>query len=302
MARGDLTYQIPDTYGEAYSGLVENFNTTCITLKRAMEKVIETTDEITQNSDTLSSAVGDLSRRTEDQMRIVGDTTQSLRDLVDGLRLTAENTQHSLRAISDASLKSDAGREVVDAAIAAMEQIREASDSISGFGTIIDDIAFQTNLLSLNAGVEAARAGEAGKGFAVVAQEVRTLASQASTAAREVKEQVEGSKTSVESGVKEVKKTGTSLTDISEMVGAAQTRISEVDASSRDQVDTLGRLGQTMEEIDALARQNAEMAEEAAGTSQSLQDTANALRTAMSQFKIAASDPQTEPADHRKAS
>ena len=151
--------------------------------------------------------------------------------------------------------------------------------------------------MSLNAGVEAARAGEAGKGFAVVAQEVRNLASQASVAAREVKEQVESSKVTVKDGVEEVTKTGKSLSDISDMVGVAKGRIDEVDANSRDQAHTLGQLGQTMEEIDAISRQNAEMAEDAAATSQTLQDTANALRVAMAQFQIDLAAASGAPAE-----
>lgn len=286
MAQGDLTHNIADAYGDAYRELVHNFNETNSKLRDVMSKVIDTTQEITRNSDGLSSAVGDLSQRTEDQMRIVGETTQNLRELVEGLKETAENTKQSLLAISDAAGKSDAGRAVVDTAVSAMDQIRETSDSISGFGSIIDDIAFQTNLLSLNAGVEAARAGDAGKGFAVVAQEVRNLASQASVAAREVKEQVESSKISVKSGVEEVTKTGRSLTEISDMVGTAHGRIGQVDAASREQAMMIDRLGQTMDDIDAITRQNAEMADDAAATSQSLKDTAKALRSAMAQFKL----------------
>ena len=147
MAQGDLTREIPNAYGPAYSDLVENFNETNQRLRGVMAKVMETTDQISHGSDGLSTAIGDLSRRSEDQMRIVGETTQSLRELLEGLSQTAENTKETLVTISDAAAKSDTGREVVERAISAMDHIRETTDSISGFGSIIDDIAFQTNLL-----------------------------------------------------------------------------------------------------------------------------------------------------------
>jgi methyl-accepting chemotaxis protein len=288
MADGDFTYTIGDTHGQAYSALVENFNRTGATLRQVIGNFVRTAEEISEHSRSLGAAVVDLSHRSEDQMRIVGDTARSLRAQIDALRETAQNIEESLKTVSEAAHRSDASRAVVDKAMSAMDEIRASSDSINGFGSIIDDIAFQTNLLSLNAGVEAARAGDAGRGFAVVAQEVRSLAGQASSAARDVKQQVETSRNSIVSGVDEVSKAGQALEDISAMVGAAHERIEQIDRASRLQSETLEGLGVTVEKVDAISRQNAEMAVEAASNSTSLQQTAKALRESVARFRIGA--------------
>lgn len=286
MAQGDLTYEISGEFGETYSDLITNFNNTGTTLRDAIGNVVMTANAIAEHAAGLSSAIDDLSHRSENQTRIVSDTTQSLRTLIDMLEDTARNTEGSLRRVTEAAGKSEAGRQVVETAIKAMDDIHASSESIRGFGDVIDGIAFQTNLLSLNAGVEAARAGETGKGFGVVAQEVRSLASQASEAAQQVKGQVQTSATSVSSGVEQVKKTGRALEEISDMVEEVHKMIQQIDDASRQQSQTISQLGQTMEGVDEISRQNAQMAIQATETSATLQHSANALRNSVSRFSI----------------
>ncbi|MEO0893727.1 MAG: methyl-accepting chemotaxis protein [Pseudomonadota bacterium] len=295
MAQGNLTYEIVGEFGDAYSDLITNFNHTGTNLRDAIGNVVLTANDIAEHAAGLSSAIDDLSHRSENQMRIVSETTQSLRTLIDMLEETARNTQSSLRTVTEAADKSEAGRHIVETAIKAMDDIHASSANIRGFGDVIDGIAFQTNLLSLNAGVEAARAGDTGKGFGVVAQEVRSLARQASEAAQHVKDQVQTSAHSVSSGVDEVKKTGRALEEISDMVAEVHKLIQHIDDASHQQSQTISQLGETMEGVDEISRQNAQMAIQATETSATLQHSANALRNSVSRFSIGGAASQAAP-------
>ncbi len=288
LSRGDLTHEITNDFGETYTALVKNYNKTCATLRRVVGDVVESTRDIVEKSDDLTAAVNDLSKRTENQTRMVATTAQSLNELSEVLKETAENTQASSATVSDAAARSIHGSEVVESAVASMDMIRETSEEIHGISVVIDGIAVQTTLLSLNAGVEAARAGDAGKGFAIVAQEVRNLANQASEAARQVKDLVNASESNVKTGVEEVAKTGVSLKEIASMVQAVQGRITDIDEASRIQSDTLSQIGQTMHQIDSMTKQNASMVEDATRTSKSLRTKSLQLQDAVGQFVTSA--------------
>jgi methyl-accepting chemotaxis protein len=287
LSSGDLTHEITSDYGEAYKGLVANFNKTCANLRAVVADVVETALEIARRSDTMGTAVDELSARTEHQTSLVAETAERLKHLTTLLEDAAKNSAASTETASDAARKAEAGSEVVDSTTESMDLIRSTSREITGISTMIDDIAFQTSLLSLNAGVEAARAGEAGRGFAVVAQEVRALADQVSDAARQVKELVAASEANVRSGVEDVEKTGQALREITSMVKAVKGNIAEIDAASRVQSATLSHIGQTMHEIDATARQNAAMADEATETSKALRAKSVELRAVVGRFVIA---------------
>ena len=288
LAGGDLTHEIEDCYGEEYSSLVQNYNTTCQRLRGVIGEVANSAQEIASFSDRLSDAVEQLSTRTADQTAMVGQANASLRDLIEGLKETVRNTQTSLETASSAADESRAGQSIVQKAIGSMEDILAYSDEISGFTSKIDEIATQTNLLSLNAGVEAARAGDAGKGFAIVAQEVRSLASQASETAKQVKDLSVNSDLKIQLGVEEVGKTGSALAEINAKVQVVQDRVEQIETASRAQSETLVSIGATMEQIDAISRQNAQMSDETTDISRSLRTRTAHLRDAVGQFDVSA--------------
>jgi methyl-accepting chemotaxis protein len=286
LSDGDLTYEITADYGEAYRELTANFNRTCANLRRVVSEVVENAADMSHRAEALGASVDDLSRRTEIQTAMVAETATRLNELAAILDESATSSARSARAVQDAASKAEAGSAVVASTTASMDQIRSTSEEIHGISSMIDGIAFQTSLLSLNAGVEAARAGDAGKGFAVVAQEIRTLADKASDAARQVKDLVAASEESVKSGVENVQKTGQSLRDITDMVKDVTGNISEIDAASRVQSETIARIGQTMQDMDATARQNASMVEDARETSSVLRNTSVQLQSVVSRFVI----------------
>jgi methyl-accepting chemotaxis protein len=286
LSCGDLTHEITDDYGEIYAELVANFNMTCANLRLVVAEVVEAALDIAKRSDALGMAVEDLSARTDRQTSLVTETAERLKELSVLLEEAARNSAASTQTASDAARTAEAGGEVVDSTTNSMQLIRNTSREISGISGMIDDIAFQTSLLSLNAGVEAARAGEAGRGFAIVAQEVRALADQVSDAARQVKELVATSEANVRSGVEDVERTGDALREITTMVKAVQGNITEIDDASRVQASTLSQIGRTVQEIDATARQNAAMADEARDTSNALRAKSEELRSAVGRFVI----------------
>ncbi len=302
LSSGDLTHEITSDYGDAYRGLVANFNKTCANLRSVVADVVGSAMEIAQRSDTLGTAVDELSARTEQQTAMVAETAGRLKELSVLLEDAAKNSAASTETASDAAEKAEAGSDVVENTTGSMELIRSTSEEITGISSMIDDIAFQTSLLSLNAGVEAARAGEAGRGFAVVAQEVRALADQVSDAARQVKDLVATSEANVRSGVEDVEKTGQALREITDMVKAVKGNIAEIDDASRVQAATPSQIGQTMHEIDATARQNAAMVDEATETSNALRDKSDELRSIVGRFIIERGEGQNTPVTtHRMA-
>ncbi|GAB5432387.1 MAG: hypothetical protein EpisKO_17570 [Epibacterium sp.] len=175
---------------------------------------------------------------------------------------------------------------MVRSAVAAMDQIQQASSEIAKFINMIDDIAFQTNLLALNAGVEAARAGEAGAGFAVVASEVRNLARRASEAAGEIKTLTSASEEHVANGVSMVDKAGNALTSIIAQVSSVGDLVSEIAGGVQHQSQGLEDINTAMRELDAVTQQNTAMAEEASASSQLLQSEARTLSSVTGRFQI----------------
>jgi methyl-accepting chemotaxis protein len=288
LAEGDLTHEITADYGDAYRELTANFNRTCANLREVISEVVENAADMAQRAEALGMSVDDLSRRTEIQTAMVAETATRLKDLAALLDRSSAASAKSARAVEAAASRAEAGSAVVAITTSSMDQIRSTSEEIHGISSMIDGIAFQTSLLSLNAGVEAARAGDAGKGFAVVAQEIRTLADKASDAARQVKDLVAASEISVTSGVENVQQTGASLRDITDMVVAVSGNISDMDEASRVQSETLSQIEQTMRDMDTTARQNASMADDARETSNALRTTSAQLQSVVSRFAIAA--------------
>ncbi|MDJ0822638.1 MAG: methyl-accepting chemotaxis protein [Paracoccaceae bacterium] len=299
MAVGDLTHEIKNEYGPTYAALVENYNATSETLRMLVSDVVATATDIANQSGELREAIDDLSLRTESQSASVAQTVAKLGDFSSNIRDMAENASHSDGLVEQATDKAQASSTVVASAVDAMDQIKSSSQEIRRFTTVIDEIAFQTGLLALNAGVEAARAGEAGKGFAVVALEIRNLAQRAADAATEIKGVIELSVTQVGNGADQVTQTGASLQEISEMVQEIRVRIGEISHASKDQTTGVHEIGTTMDRLDNMTQQNAKMVEQTTSTGETLQNKAEALRAAVDRFVV--SNQDIAQAAHRAA-
>lgn len=286
MSKGDLTHEIKTDYGEGYRALVADFNTTVQKLREAIAAVAHNSSALTNRSEAVSSAILDLSSRTEKQTKMVAETAARLNELLNVLRKTKENMRQSSHTATDAAERSVNGSSVVRRAIGTMDLIKSTSAKINGFSSVIDDIAFQTGILSLNAGVEAARAGKAGKGFAIVAQEVRGLANRASASAQQIKELVDESEKIISNGVEEVSRTGASLGEITKLVKTVRENVQGVDEAAQVQTEMIEHIGATMSEIDEMTKKNAAMVDETTCISEALRDTSQRLKTAVGHFTL----------------
>ncbi|MEL7465085.1 MAG: methyl-accepting chemotaxis protein [Pseudomonadota bacterium] len=286
MAEGDLTHQIENCYGPAYEALVTNYNATTVTLRGLVSDVVDTAGDIADRSVELSAAIEDLSRRTDAQSDYLARTVGNLSEFSDNIRETADSVGQSDAYAGRATDEARSSQEIVDGAVEAMRRIKSSSQEINQFTAVIDEIAFQTGLLALNAGVEAARAGNAGTGFAVVAHEIRDLAQRASESSAEIKGVIQQSVRQVETGSRQVIETGQSLEDIVEMVQEISKRIAAISSASQDQRTGVDEIGATMDQLDDMTKKNADMVERATRTSSTLQEKAHALRVAVERFSV----------------
>ncbi|MEX0302610.1 MAG: methyl-accepting chemotaxis protein [Leisingera sp.] len=289
LQRGNLACDIQNPFDGQYETLRENFNRSLDKLRSSMSAVVGTAGSVGQFSEEQRSAATDMAHRTENQAATLEETAGAIRDLTGGIRSTAERAGRMDETMRGARSEAEQSTQVVTSAVAAMDQIQEASAEISKIINMIDDIAFQTNLLALNAGVEAARAGQAGAGFAVVASEVRALAQRASNAAGQIKVLTSTSEEHVANGVSMVGRAGDALTSIIEQVSSVSGLVSEIADGVRAQSRGLEKIDGAMHQLDSMTQQNAAMAEQAAAASQLLQNESNSLTDIVGRFDLGAS-------------
>lgn len=270
-----------------YDQIRLTFNSLVTRLRDVLQIVSETSLDFRTSSRELSQAADDLAQRTEVQSGTLSHTADSLQGLTVQLRQTAEGTKRAEQIAARARDSALQNGETVRNAVDAMQKIEESSAEISKIISMIEDIAFQTNLLSLNAGVEAARAGETGRGFAVVASEVRALAQRTSDAAQSVKQLISRSSQHVENGSSLVNKAGKALHGIVEQVSETNTMIGEISSSVGDQASIVGELNDAVQSLDKATQHTAALCEEMTAMGHQLSQGSAGLSDALSGFQLA---------------
>jgi methyl-accepting chemotaxis protein len=287
LAAGDLTPRVTADYAGAFAELKANSNRTMESLEQLIGRIHEAAESIDAASGEISRGNADLSARTEAQASNLEETASSMEELTATVRQNAESSRQANRLAEGASTLAAQGGETVKRVVGTMREIAESSQRIQEIITVIDGIAFQTNILALNAAVEAARAGEQGRGFAVVAAEVRTLAQRSAAAAKEIKELITDSTGRVDTGTSLVNEAGAQMEEIVAAVRRVTDLMSEISASSSEQSSGIEQVSGAVTQMDEMTQQNAALVEEAAAAAESMREQAEQLVASVRVFKLA---------------
>ena len=286
LASRDLTSRITAALPEGYRGLQADFNTALDRLSAAMAEISHTAGDIASSAAQISVASQDLSQRTERQAASLEKSAAAMDQITATVGKSAENAKQANSKALDAKRDADLGSDVVKRTMRAMHDIAHSSGEIGNIIGVIDEIAFQTNILALNAGVEAARAGEAGRGFAVVASEVRALAQRSAEAAKQIKTLVQTSENQVTSGVKLVEESGLALSRIVDDITKITALMNDIAGAQEEQAVALGEVNAAVGHMDQSTQQNAAMVEQSTAASKSLADDAKVLADLVAGFRM----------------
>ena len=287
LAAGDLAWRMPEAGFTADTRRIpEDYNAALHQLHTTMTGIWTTAQSMRGGCQDIAAAADSLSRRTEQQAAGLEQTAAALDELTQTVRSSAENAERARDITQAAQAAADKGEAVVQDAIGAMSEIEQSSTQINQIVGVIDEIAFQTSLLALNAGVEAARAGEAGRGFAVVASEVRGLAERSASAAKEIKALIALSQSNVQRGSDQVSLTRDSLSAIAVQVAEANALVRTIAAATREQSVGIGEINVAINQMDQFTQQNAAMVEESTAASHALTNEAGELEGLISRFDL----------------
>ena len=272
-------------------------------MKAMQARLADTIGEIRRSADTIATASSeiasgnmDLSARTESQASSLEETAASMEELTSTVNQNSENAVQANQLVISASAVAEKGGKVVSQVVQTMETINASATRIVDIISVIDGIAFQTNILALNAAVEAARAGEQGRGFAVVASEVRNLAQRSASAAKEIKELINASVESIGAGSALVAEAGTTMDQVVASVSRVTQIMSAITEASHEQSTGIGHVNMAITEMDSVTQQNAALVEQAAAAAGSMQEQAGMLAELVSRFKL--SGDQQQAATH----
>jgi methyl-accepting chemotaxis protein len=286
MASGDLTQTIKGDHPGVFGKVKAGVNSTVENLKELVGQIKEATDTIYTASGEIAAGNSDLSQRTEEQASSLEQTASSMEELTSTVKQNAENAKRANQLAINASEIASNGGAVVAQVVTTMNSINESSRKIVDIISVIDGIAFQTNILALNAAVEAARAGEQGRGFAVVAGEVRNLAQRSAAAAKEIKTLIGNSVEKVEGGSKLVVQAGQTMDDIVTSIRRVTDIMSEITSASVEQSDGIAQINVAISMMDEVTQQNAALVEEAAAAAESMEEQAQNLSASVGVFKV----------------
>ena len=286
ISHGDLTARMDGEYDGVFARMRDDANTTTAQLTGIVRGIQVAADSINNAAQELAAGNNDLSRRTEQQAANLEEAAASMEELTSTVR---QNAELARQADSEAHAAGAAVRETEQARAqmaSVMGEIDQSSARISEISTVIDGIAFQTNILALNAAVEAARAGEQGRGFAVVASEVRTLAQRAGVAAKEIKELIEDAAAKVKSGLAVTVESEAAIARVAQASSRTTQLMSDIAAASKEQAAGIEQVNQVVVQMDQVTQQNAALVEEATAASRALEEQAHALTTSVAVFKV----------------
>ncbi len=286
LAQGDLTQTIAKEYAGSFNDMKTGVNGTVNNLKELVGQIKDATDTINTASKEIAAGNSDLSQRTEEQASSLEETASSMEELTSTVKQNAENAKQANQLAIGASDVAGKGGAVVGQVVTTMDSINESSRKIVDIISVIDGIAFQTNILALNAAVEAARAGEQGRGFAVVAGEVRNLAQRSAAAAKEIKTLIGDSVEKVEGGSKLVAQAGQTMEEIVTAIKRVTDIMSEITAASVEQSAGIEQVNLAITQMDEVTQQNAALVEEAAAAAESLEEQAQNLSVSVGTFKV----------------
>ena len=289
IAQGDLAVAVTTRPGDQ-SSLMLDIQAMQGNLHRIVQRVRSGTEHIASASQQIAAGNHDLSSRTESQASALEQTAASMEELSSTVKQNADNAHQANQLAMSASTVAVRGGEVVAQVVDTMKGINEASRKISDIISVIDGIAFQTNILALNAAVEAARAGEQGRGFAVVASEVRSLAGRSAEAAKEIKTLINASVERVEQGTSLVDQAGATMTEVVTSIRRVTDIVGEISAASTEQSLGVSQVGEAVTQMDQATQQNAALVEEMAAAASSLKSQAQELVQTVAVFKLGAGD------------
>ena len=283
---GDLTRRMDATGKDELAQIALAFNQFADKIAAVLLQIRVAAENVRLATTEIAAGNRDLSDRTEQQASSLEETAAAMEELTATVQQNASNAQQARQLAHAASDVAAHGGEVVGQVVQTMGGIEAASRKIEAIISVIDGIAFQTNILALNAAVEAARAGEQGRGFAVVASEVRTLAGRSAEAAKEIKGLIEDSVTQVASGSRQVQEAGATMAQVVDSIRQVNTVVAEISSASQEQSTGIAEVGTAITHMDQATQQNAALVEEATAAAQSLQQQAHSLADVVAGFKL----------------
>ena len=291
MAGGDLTQTFDSTRGDTMGQLQKALAQLNVNLLSIVRDARQESEHMQVSTREIAQGNQELSSRTEAQASNLEQTAASMEQITGTVKQTAESARRAALLATQATDVAERSSQAVDGVATTMKQIQTASGRISEITQLIDSIAFQTNILALNAAVEAARAGEQGRGFAVVASEVRSLSHRTLSAAKEIRQLIDDSVTTVSEGHEKTDAAQKTMTESLELVRRVNTLIGEIHSASNEQLSGISQVNAAVAQLDSITQQNAALVEENAASAMQLHGLAQTVTETVQVFRIDASAP-----------
>ena len=286
ISTGDLTSRMDGQYEGVFAQMRDDANVTAVQLTGIVQQIQGAAGSINDAAQELAAGHNDLSRRTEQQAANLEEAAASMEELTSTVRQNAELANQADHEAHAAGAAVKATEQAIAQMAAVMSEIDQSSARIGEISSVIDGIAFQTNILALNAAVEAARAGENGRGFAVVATEVRTLAQRAGTAAKEIKDLIDESSSKVKTGLSVTVQSEAAIARLTQASARTNQLMSDIAAATKEQAAGIEQVNQVVVQMDQVTQQNAALVEEATAASRALEQQAHALTESVAVFTL----------------